>query len=84
MGQNVHSISTPGHITDLSFDHSRIVVACGLKTASIYSRHPHEEYFYSLVGHTKAVRGVKVCKGRVITASMDTTCRSWVLPDAPL
>jgi WD40 repeat protein len=78
MGQVVESISTSGNITDLTFDHSRIAVACGSKSVMMYSR-LHHDVCHELIGHSKAVRSVKLNGGRLISGGLDNTARLWHL-----
>ena len=78
MGQVIQTITTSGNITDLTFDHSRIAVACGSKSIMMYSR-LHPDVCEELIGHSKVVRSVKLNGGRLVSGGLDTTARLWTL-----
>jgi WD40 repeat protein len=77
MGKTIQSVNTPGNITNLSIDHSRIAVACGLKDVKMFSRVTMEEE--TIVGHGRVVRAVKLDGGRLASGGYDSTVRLWAL-----
>ncbi|KAJ3311842.1 Mitochondrial fission protein [Boothiomyces sp. JEL0838] len=75
MGDYTHSLNTAGNITDLSFDFSRIAIACSTKSINVY--HRTSGNVVELEGHSKSVRTVKLKGGRIVSGGMDSTIRVW-------
>lgn len=75
-------MTTPGNITDLSFDSLRIAVASSCKSVLVYSRSTGDANAYQeLQGHSKSSRSVKISPSgaRLVSGGLDNTIRLWNL-----
>jgi len=82
MGDVMKTVTTRGNITDLSFDLSRIAIACSQKAILLYNRSTGG--MQELEGHTKAVRSVRVVANRLLSGSMDGSVRVWNCDPLPV
>jgi WD40 repeat protein len=82
MGDVTKSIQTHGNVTDLSFDFSRIAVACSSKAISLYNR--STGHLLELEGHSKPVRSVRLIANRLVSGSMDGSIRVWHCEPLPV